>query len=668
MESRLKEVHLVGEHQREGCMWMLEKELALENIQSENEEKIAGGILADEVGLGKTYMAAGLIRANPVKLTLIVTLVNIQSQWQTILRDFAYLRVGNLATFLSSVPIDRMNEDNFGVKGVYVIVTTYSQMRARPEWAMKTKWDRIILDEGHLIRNPKTTSFSSIKSLQSNKRWVLTATPIHNGIRDLVSLFEWIGFVSSEEANGLNRKKKRKHENGGGVDVPSPSEDAEQQHGGGSDDMTLSQMTQKYMLRRTLASEKYRTNELCLPELEEHTELLDWKSDYEKALYDKVHNTMYTHVMSLQKDKTVRRNATIQAIMRLRQISVSFEVYEQSLNAIHDEQNIRKQNLEELKEADPHVFALNNAFYRAMCTLNSKDKEEDDSRFQKDDENASGNVYPSRALDDYQKSRDVAINMDDDDRKRENEMIQIYKLAVYKLSEQEDKTALVLANAALDQNKERERKRKERAQKQAPFSRITGRRSEQPPPQLELIEEVKSTHTRPRTSTKIQRLCDMLKTDCEDKANKIIVFTSFIEEMKIIWRAMQEAGIDCNRLYGGMNTLERSDAIDTFIQRKDKRILVAQIMCSSTGINLQCANIIYITSPTWNPCIETQAVGRVYRQGQSRKVRVMRMVMKDSIEQKCLEIQEQKRGIINDRLPAAASSAAAEEAAIASAF
>jgi SNF2 family DNA or RNA helicase len=64
----------------------------------------------------------------------------------------------------------------------------------------------------------------------------------------------------------------------------------------------------------------------------------------------------------------------------------------------------------------------------------------------------------------------------------------------------------------------------------------------------------------------------------------------------------------------------------------------------------QNANRVYITSVHWNPCVELQAIGRAYRKGQLANVICTRVVMEGTIEEKCVQIQETKLGVISEAM------------------
>ena len=167
-----------------------------------------------------------------------------------------------------------------------------------------------------------------------------------------------------------------------------------------------------------------------------------------------------------------------------------------------------------------------------------------------------------------------------------------------------------------------------------------------------LDEQQKDAGSAPLLSTKMQRLCDMIEQDIRrDHTVKIVVFTSFLAEMDILAREMSRRRIGCTKIHGKLNLLKRSSPMQMFaVPESGVHVLLAQIACMSTGVNLQCANVAYITSPSWNPCTEEQAVGRLHRQGQTRPVTVRRLIMRKSIEMRCLEIQRRKMDVIRSNV------------------
>lgn len=170
---------LRGVHQREGVRWLCRRESDPGAVPS-----VAGGILADEMGLGKTHQVVALMRLRPMQ-TLIVTTLSTLMQWQDV-----------IATQTGSLPlVIRGRHLALESPTSRTVLTTYSlfQRGESANGLSAVAWGRVVLDEAHLIRNPKGHTFRSLCKLCAAHRWVLTGTPIHNSVRDLQTLVQWLG-------------------------------------------------------------------------------------------------------------------------------------------------------------------------------------------------------------------------------------------------------------------------------------------------------------------------------------------------------------------------------------------------------------------------------------------------------------------------------------------
>lgn len=172
---------LQGRHQREGVLWMCQREARPGAVPS-----VAGGILADEMGMGKTYEVTALMRLRPMR-TLVVTTLSTLMQWQDVLST----HLGELPFVLRSR--DQAEGESF--LRVRTVLTTYSMFQRCDlvPSALHHGWGRIVLDEAHIIRNPKANMHRSLSKLRAVHRWVLTGTPVSNTVRDLHSLVMWLG-------------------------------------------------------------------------------------------------------------------------------------------------------------------------------------------------------------------------------------------------------------------------------------------------------------------------------------------------------------------------------------------------------------------------------------------------------------------------------------------
>lgn len=275
---------LDGNFQREGVKWMLQREL--------HPGMDKGGILADDMGLGKTMQTIALLRGNPLP-TLIVTIVGpTVCQWRDALVDFGgYQPVIINPSFGGMLP-----------QGIEVAVTTYSafQKASPPICLSKYPWGRVVLDEGHVIRNPKTKVFTELSKVKATHKWVLTGTPIQNSEKDLFTLAEWI------------RADMR------------------------SNEYTLENIVSKYVLRRTQEEQGRINPRLALPALETRVIKLPFKTTEEKEFYDSVE--MYYH------DKANTAVEAMEALTRCRQACTNPRIYGEAVGGGNKKTKKRSRN------------------------------------------------------------------------------------------------------------------------------------------------------------------------------------------------------------------------------------------------------------------------------------------------------------------------------------
>ena len=78
------------------------------------------------------------------------------------------------------------------------------------------------------------------------------------------------------------------------------------------------------------------------------------------------------------------------------------------------------------------------------------------------------------------------------------------------------------------------------------------------------------------------------------------------------------------------------------------RVFLISLKAGGVGLNLTEADYVYLIDPWWNPAVEAQAIDRTHRIGQTKKVFAYRMICKDTIEEKVLQLQERKRKVAQD--------------------
>jgi SNF2 family DNA or RNA helicase len=146
-----------------------------------------------------------------------------------------------------------------------------------------------------------------------------------------------------------------------------------------------------------------------------------------------------------------------------------------------------------------------------------------------------------------------------------------------------------------------------------------------------------------RTSAKYERLLDLLEEHAEAD-RKVVVFSYFRQTIE-----------DVSVLTGGSPTItgdtsgpQRQRIIDDFSTNPNARVLVSQIDAGGLGINLQAAQVVVLMEAQFKPSSEWQAIARVHRMGQSRKVMVHRLLARNTIEERLVQIIEEKTQIFND--------------------
>jgi SNF2 family DNA or RNA helicase len=155
-------------------------------------------------------------------------------------------------------------------------------------------------------------------------------------------------------------------------------------------------------------------------------------------------------------------------------------------------------------------------------------------------------------------------------------------------------------------------------------------------------------YTGPHTKTRAL-LEDLLKSkaETEDKPDeppyKSVVFSGWTSHLDLIQRALDSVGIRYTRLDGSMTRAARTAAMDAFRDDPAVHVILVSIMAGGLGLNLTAANSVYVMEPQYNPAAEAQAIDRIHRLGQKRPVRTVRYIMRDSFEEKMMELQDKKR-------------------------
>jgi len=135
----------------------------------------------------------------------------------------------------------------------------------------------------------------------------------------------------------------------------------------------------------------------------------------------------------------------------------------------------------------------------------------------------------------------------------------------------------------------------------------------------------------------------------EKTANhKILIFSQFVEMLSLLKEELIKRSIDFEYLDGQSSSTQREISVNNFQNNDNLRVFLISLKAGGTGLNLTAADYVYILDPWWNPAVENQAIDRCYRIGQDKHVFAYRMICKDTIEEKIMNLQAKKRKIATD--------------------
>jgi len=143
---------------------------------------------------------------------------------------------------------------------------------------------------------------------------------------------------------------------------------------------------------------------------------------------------------------------------------------------------------------------------------------------------------------------------------------------------------------------------------------------------------------------------DELKRHINEKTSnhKILVFSQFVRMLKLIREELIRAKIDYEYLDGKSSKKQREESVNRFQEVAGCRVFLISLKAGGMGLNLTAADYVYLVDPWWNPAVENQAIDRTHRIGQGKNVFAYRMICKNTVEEKILNLQAKKIKIARD--------------------
>jgi hypothetical protein len=153
-----------------------------------------------------------------------------------------------------------------------------------------------------------------------------------------------------------------------------------------------------------------------------------------------------------------------------------------------------------------------------------------------------------------------------------------------------------------------------------------------------LIDKQRSGETSAKLDVLLEQLREVL-----DEDHKALVFSQFTSLLAIVRDRLDQEEITYEYLDGA--TRDRQARVERFQNQADCRLFLVSLKAGGLGLNLTAAEYVFLLDPWWNPAVEMQAIDRAHRIGQTQQVFAYRLIARDTVEEKVLELQKTKRDL-----------------------
>ncbi|KAF8932902.1 hypothetical protein CPC16_004898 [Podila verticillata] len=453
-------------------------------------------------------------------------------------------------------------------------------------------WFRVVLDEAHIIKEVSTTQSKAACALTAERRWCLTGTPIQNKLDDLYALVKFLGMQPFHEKAHWSHYISKPIKSANPIGITR-----------------LQTLMKVITLRRTKTQMVDGKPLLTLPTRTDHMRVLELSLN-ERQMYQRMESRAKEKVKEIVSENKIMKNYAhiLQAILKLRQIcahyalvknmndeldmSLEFNLAKAAaiLSLLQDSGNDQCNYCFHPWTATPIVTRCEHIF----CPECIK-KLSPISFMLIQKANANVSVAPELKTDFA--CPQCATNV------RPVDMIQIQE-------DSEDKLAAADGECHMHTRKD---------------------------------DNGMFIH-----STKVKALMDDLvrAKEIADKSGapiaKSVVFSQWTSMLDLIEDGLRENNIRFTRLDGTMQRNDRTLAMTNFKENPEVSVILISLKAGGVGLNLTAAQRVYLMDPHWNPSVESQAIDRIHRLGQTKPVDVIRFIIKESIEENILELQKRK--------------------------
>lgn len=632
-----------------------------QHSQREAPPETRGGILADMMGLGKTLSILSLVvssldashawGASPpmqptapetkpsrhdmlaaqsplkltplirnVKTTLLVCPLSTVTNWEEQIKF--HTREGSISYHIYHG--SNRIKDPAKLATFDLVITTYGSVSNELSSRNKGKdgqypleqlgWFRIVLDEAHMIREQSTLQFKSIIRLQAQRRWAVTGTPVQNRLEDFASLLAFLRLHPFEHRSKFTRYIVEPFKCADPEVVPK-----------------LRILVDTITLRRL-------KDKIDLPPREDLVVRLDFSPE-ERGVYEIFAKNAKERVNILagsNNGQALGGNTYIhilKSILRLR------------LLCAHGKDLLNEEDLECLQGMSAEMaIDIDDDDENDKPALSDRKAHEMFTLMQETNNDAC--IECSRKLGGSNDGSNMESEGQDD--------ILGYMTPCFH----------VLCGTCINNYQARAKAMLQPGQSAGPcpvcnsyvrFEFVQLHRRDvdaehdgPPKSHVKTYKKKFDNYSGPHTKTKAL-VEDLLKSKAESEANpseppiKSVVFSGWTSHLDLVQMALNANGISFTRLDGGMSRTARTAAMDRFRADNSIHVILVSIMAGGLGLNLTSGSNVYVMEPQYNPAAEAQAIDRVHRLGQKRPVRTTRYIMRDSFEEKMLQLQDKKK-------------------------
>ncbi|KAI8645409.1 SNF2 family N-terminal domain-containing protein, partial [Parasitella parasitica] len=623
-------------------------ELSLKFPESNSQEK--GGILADEMGLGKTIEMLSLIHTNryqpqkpqtpqkpalfgrnPQKspTTLIVCPVSLLAQWRDEIVRGSKPGTISVEVFYGDV---RTNSSTYRLciwdgSAPDVLITTYGTVVA--EWnkihekkayesvLFGVEYWRVVLDEAHQIKNKATRASQACRDIKAKRRWALTGTPIQNKLDDLFALVRYLHYEPWSNSTFWKTF----------ITVPFERQDP-------SALAAVQTVLEPIVLRRTKAMRDQKGQPMVpLPPKTINIEYLSF-SAHEQDIYDAIYSDSQIRFSYYCEAGRVGNNyaSIFQLLTRLRQTCCHPYLALQTKEAVQE-----------------GIRASQEGGEISLEKLIERQSSSNSSQMSSRGENGK---YGLNVLQNMLAMEDVIADECPICFETVDVMIGLPCMhfacrpcIMDYLQKKEDEglpgECPVCRHGPILQSQLLEFAHQKTAAEQQQQNALISKRT--------VKYDIQKAVGGYKVSTKMSALIRHLRQNRVDNL-KTVVFSQFTSFLDLIGDSLNRENIQFTRLDGSIPQAKREKVLSSFSKEgaDGVEVLLISLRAGGVGLNLTCASRVIMMDPWWNFAIEAQAIDRVHRLGQSKDVKVTRFVMKDSVEERILEIQNRKHALVNE--------------------